>query len=192
MTVFMIPSSLNFFFFLVTSTDIWTGVPFGKSLTALVTRNPIAAALVFERSVESFARPNLSKVVQYSKCKIEAFLLYTTAPSQGDPISSTSSSSKLKVSLSIDSKSNPLDLTVYLWRTFGSFLTWTPICLGLQQKPTSWWKGMKKLEANFWWELKLLISNLEKCKGTAEDEGITRDIFQVSVMMGRPKSSNFD
>jgi len=36
---------------------------------------------------------------------------------------------------------------------------------------------MKELEANFWWELKLLISNLEKCKGAAEDEGITRDIF---------------
>ena len=82
---------------------------------AFVTRNPIAAALVFETSLESFARPNLSKVVQYSRCKIVAFLLYIIAPSQGNPISSTSSSSsQSKDSSLIDSKSSPLDLTAYL------------------------------------------------------------------------------
>lgn len=90
-TVRMIPSSLNLRFFLVTSIDIKTGVPWGKSFTAFVTLIPIREALDLETSVENFPKPSLSKVVQYSTCVIEGSLWYKTAPSHGESMSPGSS-----------------------------------------------------------------------------------------------------
>lgn len=62
-------------------------MPKGKSLTALVTLIPIEEARVLERSEESFSNPRLSSVVQYSKWVTDGSLLYTTAPSHGEPSS---------------------------------------------------------------------------------------------------------
>ncbi|KAL6584782.1 hypothetical protein OROMI_004071 [Orobanche minor] len=89
MTVLIIPSSLSFSLLLVTSTEIKTGVPSGYSFTDLTTRKPISEARDFENCEEIFANPNLSRVVQYSKCEMAAFLLYIIAPSQGHLSSSS-------------------------------------------------------------------------------------------------------
>lgn len=56
-------------------------------MTALVTLIPIEEARVLERSEESFSNPRLSSVVQYSKWVTDGSLLYTTAPSHGEPSS---------------------------------------------------------------------------------------------------------